>query len=159
MESSNKARPSGALAAWVVLAASATLTGCYVMPVSPDGYAYPPYAAAVPPPPMAALAGHSSQVLPARLYPANDRATQSGVLHGSITSIAPGRGRFQLNYRGETLSGEATRVDGDAKRGVASAYGSSGAFMSCEYQMLSARQGAGICTISDGARYQVHVGN
>ena len=140
--------------------AAASLSGCYVMPASPQAYHYPPYGAAVPaPPPMAAPASASMQVLPARLYPVNDKATQSGVLSGSITSTAPGKGRFQLNYRGETLSGEATRVDGDARRGVASAYGSSGAFMSCEYQMLSARQGAGTCTISDGAKYQVHVGN
>lgn len=146
-------------------AASAALNGCYVMPASPEAYPHPPYSPYPPYPgaaqfaPPAVPAPPSTQVLAARLYPVNDKATQSGVLNGSITSTAPGRGRFQLNYRGETLSGEATRVDGDAKRGVANAYGSSGAFMSCEYQMHSARQGAGTCTISDGARYQVHVGN
>lgn len=144
---------------WFAFAVCAALSGCYVMPANPEYYPYPPYSGSAPLPPVAVPAPATSMVLPARLYPANDKATQSGVLSGSITSTAPGKGRFQLNYRGETLSGEATRVDGDARRGVASAYGSSGAFMSCEYQMQSARQGAGTCTISDGAKYQVHVGN
>jgi hypothetical protein len=31
--------------------------------------------------------------------------------------------------------------------------------MSCEYQMSSLVRGAGTCHFSDGARYQVHVGN
>ena len=50
-------------------------------------------------------------------------------------------------------------MDGDARRGVASAYGPSGAYMSCEYQMNSPRQGAGVCTMSNGAKYQVHIGS
>ena len=56
------------------------------------------------------------------------------------------------------MSGEATVVEGDTRRGVASAYGPSGTFMSCEYQMNTPRQGAGTCTMSNGAKYQVHVG-
>ena len=147
---------------YAAVLASVALSGCYVVPVSPEGYpAYPgyPYAGAAPPAPMALPAAPTSQVLQARLYPANEKATQSGVLSGTIHSASVGKGRFQLNYRGETLTGEATRVDGDARRGIASAYGNSGAFMSCEYQMQSARQGAGTCNISDGAKYQVHIGN
>ena len=97
-------------------------------------------------------------MLQARLYPANERASLGGVLSGTVMNTSFGKGRFQLNYRGETLTGEATRVDGDARRGVASAYGPSGIFMSCEYQMQSARQGVGTCTLSDGAKYQVHIG-
>jgi hypothetical protein len=31
--------------------------------------------------------------------------------------------------------------------------------MSCEYQMSTLVRGAGTCSFSDGARYQVHVGN
>ena len=69
------------------------------------------------------------------------------------------QGRFNLNYRGEVLSGEATRTSGDARKGVASAYGTAGSFMSCEYQMSSPLQGAGECTLSNGARYQVHISN
>jgi hypothetical protein len=56
------------------------------------------------------------------------------------------------------LAGEATRLDGDGRQGVAAAYGPSGTFLSCEYQMRGPRTGAGTCTVSDGARYQVHVG-
>ena len=140
--------------------ASTALSACYVVPPNPEGYPYPPYYGNMPAPPapVALPAAPSGQTLQARLYPMNERATQSGVLNGTVTTSTVGSGRFQLNYRGETLSGEATRVDGDARRGVASAYGGSGAFMSCEYQMLSARQGAGSCTLSDGAKYQVHIG-
>jgi hypothetical protein len=98
-------------------------------------------------------------VLPARLYPANEIATQTGVIHGTVTNMMTGKGRFQLNYRGETLSGEATRVDGDSRRGVASAHGSGGSYMSCEYQMRTPQQGAGTCQFSNGAKYQVHIGS
>jgi len=143
-------------------AAALSLSGCYVLPVTPEGqvygYAAPPApllsAVPYPPPP----SGPVAAVLQARLYPANDLATQTGVIHGTVTNLMTGKGRFQLTYRGETLSGEATRVDGDSRRGVASAYGASGSYMSCEYQMHTPRQGAGTCVFSNGARYQVHIG-
>jgi hypothetical protein len=72
-----------------VLAASAvSLSGCYVLPVAPEGhpYGYPVYPA---PPPAPAAMPHSgapagqTAVLPARLYPANEIATQTGVIHGT----------------------------------------------------------------------------
>jgi len=149
------------------LAASAlSLSGCYVLPVTPEGYPYGYPAAPLPAAPAAsypamgsgAPASQGSVVLQARLYPANDLATQTGVIHGTVTNMMTGKGRFQLNYRGETLSGEATRVEGDSRRGVASAYGSGGGYMSCEYQMNTPRQGAGTCQFSNGAKYQVHIG-
>jgi len=146
------------------LAASAlSLSGCYILPVTPEGHFYG-YPAAVPPPPApvpyaGAPSGPQPAVLQARLYPANEIATQTGVIHGTVTNMMTGKGRFQLNYRGETLAGEATRVNGDARRGVASAYGSGGGYMSCEYQMSTPRQGAGTCTFSNGAKYQVHIGS
>lgn len=152
----------------LALAASVSmLTGCVAVPVGPDGqlYVYPPgvvpapYPAAPAPQYGAPAASQFPATLHARLYPANDIATQTGVVTGTVTNMMTGKGRFQLNYKGEMLVGEATRVDGDARRGVASAYGQSGTFMSCEYQMNNARQGAGTCTFSDGARYQVHVGS
>ena len=93
------------------------------------------------------------------MYPENEMATRTGVLTGTVVNMMNGKGRFQLNYQGETLSGEATRVDGDARKGVASAYGQSGTYMSCEYQMSTPRQGAGICSMSNGAKYQVHIGS
>jgi hypothetical protein len=91
-------------------------------------------------------------------YPANDFATQSGVLTGTVTNMMSGKGRFQFDYRGELLSGEATRVAGEERRGVANAYGPRGTYCSCEYQMSSPIQGAGSCSFSDGAKYQVHIG-
>ena len=154
-----------------VLAASAiSLSGCYVLPVAPEGYPYgypaypasPSAPAALPysgaPAPYSGAPASQVAVLPARLYPANDIATQTGVIHGTVTNMMTGKGRFQLNYRGETLSGEATRVDGDSRRGVASAHGSGGSYMSCEYQMRTPQQGAGTCQFSNGAKYQVHIG-
>lgn len=152
-----KTRIAAALAATSLL-----LSGCYVMqspdgqwwtvipPAQPQGVSLPPPGAGGPPRPTA---------LDVRMYPENEIATRTGVLTGTVVNMMNGKGRFQLNYQGETLSGEATRVDGDARKGVASAYGQSGAYMSCEYQMSTPRQGAGICTMSNGAKYQVHIGS
>ena len=138
-------------------AAIAALSGCYVVP-GPDGqlwHVIPGQAA-----PGAAPMGAPMPVsLNVRLYPSNDTATRTGVLTGTVVNMMTGKGRFQLNYNGETLTGEATRVDGDARRGVASAYGPSGIYMSCEYQMSNPRQGAGTCTLSNGAKYQAHIGS
>ncbi|MCL4799514.1 MAG: hypothetical protein KJ025_08000 [Burkholderiales bacterium] len=132
------------------------LAGCYVVPVNPDGsvsYAVVPAGAApAPVPPAAAVS------LSARLYPDNDLATQTGLIAGSLTNMMDGRGRFQLEYRGELLAGEATRMRGDERRGIASAYGPRGTFMSCEYQMATPVRGTGTCRLSDGARYRVHIG-
>ena len=154
------------------LAATATvpalvLAGCYIVPIAPDGtpvypysypYAVPPGAAVVPAPPVVGGAPMPA-TLSARLYPANDLATQTGMLSGSVTNMMTGKGRFQLDYRGEILTGEATRVSGDDRRGVASAYGPRGTYMSCEYRMNSPYQGAGTCTLGNGARYEVHLGS
>jgi hypothetical protein len=101
----------------------------------------------------------TAATLQAKLYPANDLATQTGVIKGTVTNMMSGKGRFLLDYRGELLSGEATRVSGDQRKGVASAYSPGGSYMSCEYQMSSPYQGAGTCSFSNGARYQVHIGN
>jgi hypothetical protein len=142
-----------------------TLSGCYVVPaVGPDGhpvyhhYPIPPYPPA-PPSPGMAPASAFPVVLNARLYPDNDLATQTGVITGTVANMMTGKGRFQLQYGAEILTGEATRVSNDDRKGIASAYGSSGSFMSCEYQMSNPRQGAGTCTFSNGARYKLHVGS
>jgi hypothetical protein len=144
------------------------LAGCYVVPVGPDGN----YAIYIPTHPSptypgqstlqsAAPAGQPAQprVLHARLYPDNDTATQTGMVSGTVTNMMTGKGRFQVQYAGEVLTGEATRVSGDERKGIASAYGPSGSFMSCEYQMSTPMQGAGTCNFSNGARYKLHVGN
>jgi hypothetical protein len=96
--------------------------------------------------------------LQARLYPSNDVASQTGLLSGSVTNMMTGTGVFQLNFKGEVLSGEATRVPGDDRRGVAHAYGQRGTYMSCDYRMTTPYQGTGTCSLSNGAQYQVHIG-
>ena len=116
-------------------------------------------AATAPAAPAAAPAPIVPMTLHARLYPANEIATENGMVSGTVTNMMNGKGRLQVNYRGELLTGEATRVSGDDRKGVASAWGPNGSFMSCEYQMSSPLRGAGLCSFSDGARYQVHVGN
>ena len=147
-----------------VTGATIVLTGCYIVPIAPDGsplYPYPcsvsPNAAAAPAPLI--VGGPVPAVLQARLYPANEIASQTGMIAGTVTNMMTGKGRFQMDYKGELLSGEATRVSGDERRGVASAYGTRGTYMSCEYRMTTAYQGAGTCTMSTGAQYQVHLGS
>ena len=144
--------------------AALALSGCYVVPVAPDGtplysaVAVPapvpmqvPAPAVLPVPPMPA-------VLQARLYPSNDAATRAGMLSGTVTNMMTGKGRFQLDYRGEVLVGEATRAPGDDSSGIANAYGDRGTYMNCTYRMTTPYQGTGTCNLSNGARYQVHLG-
>jgi hypothetical protein len=171
---SKRAAAAGSLAALA-------LSGCYVVPIAPDGtplypalavpapFAYTPPAAPVHVAPaavatpqpggVAAIPGPPAPaVLQARLYPSNDAATKVGMLSGSVTNMMTGKGRFQLEYRGEVLVGEATRVPGDDRAGVANAFGDRGTFMNCTYRMTTPYQGTGTCELSTGARYQVHLG-
>jgi hypothetical protein len=97
-------------------------------------------------------------VLQARLYPSNDVASQGGMLAGTVTNMMTGKGRFQLQYQGEVLVGEATRVPGDDRSGVANAYGQRGTYMNCSYRMTTPYQGTGTCSMSTGATYSVHLG-
>jgi len=154
-------RTSKSLAAALAVPAFA-LAGCYVVPVvDPQGnmqyqhYPLPPSGtpAANYPVPAAPV------TIPARLYPANDLANQTGMISGAVTNMRTGKGRFHLNYQGETLVGEATRYGTDDKQGVASAFGNGGTSMQCEYRMNTPVQGAGTCTFSSGARYKLHLGS
>ena len=104
-----------------IAAPSLVLTGCYVVPIAPDGtpvypypYAVPPHAAAVVPAPPVVAGSPMPAMLQARLYPANELATQTGMISGSVTNMMNCKGRFQLDYKGELLSGEATRMSGDS---------------------------------------------
>jgi hypothetical protein len=137
------------------------LSGCYVMPVGQDASGKPVYAYTTVPPPVTTTQGKAGgpTTLNVKLYPINNLANQTGVLVGQVTNMMTGKGRFTFNYQGETLVGEATRVANDKRRGIASAYGPSGAFARCEYQMSSPMMGAGTCTFSNNAMYQVHIGN
>jgi hypothetical protein len=145
-----------------LVACAVTLQGCYMLPYDQNGQPFPIYPIGVPPnavTPPTGPTGPGPVALNVRLYPENDAAVQTGVITGTVVNMMNGKGRFQLNFRGEVLTGEATRVDGDARKGVASAFSPSGAYMSCEYQMSSPRQGAGTCTMSNGAKYQAHIGS
>ena len=145
------------------------LSGCYVAPVGQDAAGNPVYVYSplpvVPPSgdgrgyPTVQPAGPVAVSLPVKLYPGNDLANQTGVLTGEVTNMMNGKGRFSFNYQGETLVGEATRVANDERRGIAAAYGPRGTFARCEYQMSTPRMGAGSCTFSNGAQYQLHVGS
>jgi hypothetical protein len=173
---------------------AASLTGCYVVPIdSRTGQAWPPHSPA-----------HSSQAAPSapsasslpgmpytpapppgptplqgRLYPVNDTATQAGVLTAQVNDNHSGRGSISLNYKGQTLQGEATRVDAGyasfgrvheevfgasrreftGRRGVANAYGNGGVGARCEYVITGPTLGTGACVFSDGAKYQLHFGS
>lgn len=154
-----KTRKQTAIAIALTLPAFALLSGCYVVPVAPDGRPVlaAPYPVAAPTPGAPGAAAYPA-VMQARLYPANEAASRIGPLSGTVTNMMNGKGRLQLVYKNEVMIGEATRVADDERRGVASASGSSGSYMSCEYQMRTPVQGTGICSFSDGARYQVHIG-
>jgi hypothetical protein len=122
----------------------------------PAGTHYPPPPAGTSMP--AASPGSMPAILNARLYPSNEVATQTGVVVGTVTNMMTGKGRFQVSYLGEVLTGEATRVSNEEKRGVASAYSPKGTYMSCDYQMTTPTLGTGTCTFSNGAIYQLHLG-
>jgi len=147
--------------------AALALTSCMIVPLAPDGSPIYPAVAAVPygvpmyatAPPVVAVPGPPiPSVLQARLYPSNEIASRTGMLSGTVTNMMTGKGRFQLDFSGELLSGEATRVPGNDRSGVASAYGSRGTYMNCEYRMTTPYQGTGTCQVSTGALYQVHIG-
>ena len=137
------------------------LAGCYIIPM--DQYGNPIY----PLPPPAYESQGISKTTPkkvgpvtisARLYPANEMAAETGIVSGTVTNMLTGKGRFNLSYKGETYTGEATRVSDDSKKGVASAFSPKGGYMSCEYQMNTPRQGAGTCIFSNGAKHKLHLG-
>lgn len=149
------------------------LGGCYVLPMDQygnpiyprppamDGQFVTPSATVIPS--TTVPAGSSKRSGPitisARLYPDSELAAETGVISGSVTNMLTGKGRFNLSYKGEAYSGEATRVSNDSRRGVASAFSPKGGYMSCEYQMNTPRQGAGTCLFSNGAKYKLHLGD
>ena len=143
------------------------LGGCYILPL--DQYGNPIYPRA--PAQDGQSLTPSTTIIPskakpagpitisARLYPDSELAGETGVVSGTVTNMLTGKGRFNLSYKGETYTGEATRVSNDSRRGVASAFSPRGGYMSCEYQMNTPRQGAGTCIFSNGAKYKLHLGD
>jgi hypothetical protein len=166
------------------VAAGAMLSACYVVPIDPrTGQGYPvgtprdaagPVTVITPPAPSAP----SPNVLTARLYPLNAQAQQGGLLTAVVVDHQTGRGNFSVAYLGDTLQGEATRVDASyaafgrihsevlgtpprgftGRRGIANAFGAKGISVQCEYQITGPAMGTGACQFSDGARYQMHFG-
>ncbi len=164
---------------------AASLSGCYVVPIDPrTGHAYPPHAPgqggnAAPSVPYTPAPPQAPTLLQGRLYPVNDTAAQAGVLTAQVNDHHGGRGSISLNYRGQTLQGEATRVDAGyasfgrvhdevfgasrrdftGRRGVANAHGAGGLGARCEYVVTGPALGTGACVFSDGAKYQLHFGS
>jgi len=159
------------------------LSACVVLPIDPrtgQPYPLPPQeggrtTVVMPPAPSSPP---QANVLTARLYPLNDLANQGGLLTAVIVDARTGRGTLTVGYRGDTLQGEATRVDGayggfgrvhtevlgpasrsyGGQRGIANAYGARGVNAQCEYLITAPAQGTGVCLFSDGAKYQLHFG-
>jgi hypothetical protein len=169
------------LNATVATLAGAALCGCVVVPLDPrTGQPYPPHAAphvtvvSPPAPPQPA-------VLTARLYPANAAAQRAGLLTALVVDQQGGRGSFSVGYLGETLQGEASRVDAgyasfgrvhhevlgpapaprafSGQRGIANGVGPRGVSVQCEYLLSTPGRGTGVCLFSDGAGFQMHFGS
>lgn len=164
------------------LLAAAALSACVIVPLDPKtGRPYessPPVVVVQQSAPQASTASPWT-ALNARLYPVNDTARNAGPQVATVMDNGTGRGGFTLNYSGQSMQGEATRVDrqypgfgqimsqvqgghgwGQAagQRGIANA-ASSSLSMRCEYLFTAPGQGTGACLISDGAKYQIHFGN
>jgi hypothetical protein len=164
------------------------LSACYVVPIDPrTGQGYPiahegqgrssPGGVTVLTPPAPPGPAQPS-VLSARLYPLNPQANKGGLITAVVVDNHTGRGSFTLSYLGDTLQGEATRVDASyaafgriynevlglnqrsfsGRRGIANAFGPKRVNAQCEYLITGPAMGTGACQFSDGARYQMHFG-
>ena len=136
----------------VVAVAGGALTGCYVVPMQPAG------ATPVPGPTVVATAPPAPVTFAARLYPANDTASVYGMVAAVVTHDLNGRGRFSTAIEGESFVGEATRVAGSSRDGVANGTGSRGSYLSCRYTMNTPTLGTGNCRMSNGAQFTMHIG-
>ena len=144
-------RPHRALQTVAALSVLA-LSGCYVVPMQPAPMTGGPTVVvpAAPPAPV---------TFTARLYPANELAGVYGMVAAVVTNDLNGRGHFSTAIGGESFTGEATRVAGSPKDGVANGAGSRGSFLSCRYTMNSPTLGTGNCRHSDGAQFSMHIGS
>jgi hypothetical protein len=169
------------------LAVASSLAACYVVPIDPrtgapqvvtvrDAQGPAPVTVIAPP---ANSGPPQASVLTARLYPLNAQANHGGLLTAVVVDNNTGRGSFTLAYLGDTLQGEATRVDASyaafgrvhnevldtsqrafsGRRGIANAFGSKGVNAQCEYLITGPTLGTGACLFSDGAKYQMHFGS
>jgi hypothetical protein len=138
--------------AGVVVGAAVVLTGCYVVPVQPDHHPAPVVYAPAPQLPPASV------TFAARLYPANELAAAYGMVNAVVTNDLNGRGTFSTAINGEGFTGEATRMVGASREGVANGTGNRGSYINCRYQMNSTTLGSGQCKLSNGAQFTMHVG-
>ncbi len=140
-------------------AIAATLSACVLVPVdSKTGLPVQTHSTStvIVSPPVNPAPGAS--VLTARLYPLNEPAQRAGMLNAVIVDNQNGRGTISLGYLGETLQGEATRVEGPGRRGLANATGPRGVSAMCHYQLSGTSMGTGSCRFTDGAEYRLHFG-
>lgn len=158
---------------------AAVLGGCVVVPLDPQtgqpyGHRAEPPVTVIQPAPQPP----QPRVLTARLYPLNEAANRAGMLTAVVTDAQGGRGSFTVGYAGDTLQGEATRVDSgyaafgrvhaqvlgpmnrafSGQRGIANGFGPKGVNAQCEYLITGPGIGTGACLFSDGAKYQMHFG-
>jgi hypothetical protein len=132
--------------------AAAALSGCYVVPIQPPTHTA---TVAVPVP----IAPPAPLTFGARLYPANDLARSYGMVAATVTNELDGRGHFSTAINGESFIGEATRVAGSSREGMANGAGNRGSYINCRYTMNSPTLGTGTCNMSNGAAFTMHVGN
>jgi len=185
MDTRNRALPTRALAIAAALGLASVLAACVAVPIDartgaplvwPPVTSNPTAPASLPAPLPASPAAPLTYT--ARLYPINDIANRAGMLTAVVTDGHGGRGAFTLNYLGDAMQGEATRVEANqtgfgrihrevlglntvaaqGRRGIANAFGARGINAQCEYVLSGPSQGTGACLFSDGARYQLHFG-
>jgi len=164
------------------LCAAATLSGCYIIPYDPQHPHGPQQVLAVGAPPTSPVAVPPPHPVPtilrARLYPVNETAGKMGALTATVTDSHGGHAVFSLTLGSELFQGEASRVapgypgfgnvhrevygDGrmpSGQRGIASAAGTGGTYVNCEYALNGPNRGTGACLFSNGAKYQLHFGS
>ncbi|MDQ6684118.1 MAG: hypothetical protein M3Z16_03245 [Pseudomonadota bacterium] len=180
-------RRAGRLASAALLGLA--LAGCYVIPIDPrTGQPYPAVGArdashgggnGTTPLALPAPSPTAPTQLAVRLYPLNPQANKAGMLAAQVSDNNAGHGSFSVPYLGDTLQGEASRVDASyasfghvhsavlgaaprafsGRRGIANAHGSRGVNAQCEYLLTGPSSGTGVCAFSDGANFQMHFGS
>lgn len=130
---------------------AAALAGCYVVPMHP-----PPPAHVLVPGAMPTAAAPLR--LTARLYPANALASSYGMVAATVPNDLNGRGHFSTVIDGESFTGEATRLPGASREGMASGAGTRGSYLNCRYTMNSPTLGTGSRSLSGGAMFSMHIG-
>jgi hypothetical protein len=141
-------------ASLAAIVATSALTGCYVVPLHPHSAS-----TTVPGPTLTSTPAPGPVVFSARLYPVNESAAVYGTVMATVTNELNGRGHFSTSINGESFSGEATRVAGSSRDGVANGAGQRGSYINCRYTMNSPTLGTGTCRLSNGAVFSMHVGS